>query len=29
MKDRFHYPQPAYNAVDTEAGQQVGGLWGR
>lgn len=29
MKDRFHYLQPAYNAVGTEAGQQVGSLWGR
>lgn len=29
MKDRFHYLQPAYNAVGAEAGQQVGSLWGR
>ena len=29
MKDRFHYLQPAYNAVGTEAGQQAGSLWGR
>ena len=29
MKDRFHYLQPAYNAVGAEARQQVGSLWGR
>ena len=29
LKDRFHYLQPAYNAVGTEAGQQAGSLWGR
>ena len=29
MKDRFHYLQPAYNAVGAEAGQKVGSLWGR
>lgn len=28
MKDRFHYLQPAYNAVGTEAGQQVGAASG-
>ena len=29
MKDRFHYLQPAYNAVGTEAGRNVAAYWNR
>ena len=29
MKDRFHYLQPAYNAVGTEAGRNAAAYWNR
>ena len=29
MKDRFHYLQPAYNAVGTEAGRNSAAYWNR